>query len=58
MLLLTSSVPNLPTIFRDGLINALLNGMVVFWNAGGWVIVILAVLGVLSGLIHRKRRRY
>ncbi len=58
MLFLVSSGPDIPKIFHDSLIKGLINGAVLFWNAGGWILVVLAVLGILVGRIQRKRRRY
>ena len=53
---LTSSVTDLPKIFEEGLIKGLLNGLVVFWNSGGWFLAVLLVVWFILKLIFSRHR--
>ncbi len=44
-------------IFSKSLINGMLTGLVLFLKSGGWYLIGIAILGVLWGVITRKRRR-
>ena len=46
----------MPKIFEEGLIKGLLNGLVVFWNSGGWFLAVLLVVWFILKLIFSRHR--